>query len=95
MTDSHRDTSLVEQLAHVVRVDALECERDRPAAVLAGRRPDDAQPIDPVQGIEGVRRQLVLVLPDVVHAEVGEVVDCCADADRLRDRRRARLELVG
>src|SRR5438270_4416933 len=51
VTDAHGDTTLVEQLPDVMRVDAVESERDRAAAVVVGRRPDDAQAVDLLKSI--------------------------------------------
>src|SRR3954454_9230588 len=46
VTDAHRDALLVENLTDVVRVDPVEHERDRPAALLRRRRADDPKPDD-------------------------------------------------
>src|SRR4051794_770090 len=49
MPDAHGNAALVEQLTDVVRVDALQGERDGAAAVFTGRRADDAQSVDLLQ----------------------------------------------
>src|SRR3954447_7112111 len=94
VADPDGDAALIQQLAHVVGVDAVEGERDRAATVVGRGRADDAEPLDLLQRAEGVAGELVLVLADRVHAELGEVVDRGAEADGLGDHRGARLELV-
>src|SRR3990170_2607359 len=56
VADPYRDALLVEDLAHVVRVDVTQCERDRRATLLGRRRADDPdvralrEPLDRVLG---------------------------------------------
>src|SRR5215469_5756402 len=94
MARTHRDTAVVEYLAEVVGVDAVQFERDGAAPVLGGRRTEDAKSLDVSQRRQGLAEQLLLVRPDGVRPHLGEVVDRRAKADRLRDRHRAGLELV-
>src|SRR3954471_9309877 len=49
VADAHGYAALVEQLPDVVRVDALQGERDRTTTVLGCCGPDDAQSIDLLQ----------------------------------------------
>src|SRR3954468_19790159 len=84
----------VEDGRHVVRVRALELEGDGSPAILRGQRAEDGQPRHGLQGVERVTRDDLLVPVHGVHAEVAEVVEGGAEADRLHDRRRAGLELV-
>ena len=64
-----------------------------PAAGLRVPGPVDRDPVHLGEGVEHVARQLHLVGADRVEAHAGEVVGGRADADRLGDRRRPRLEL--
>src|SRR4051812_12223199 len=75
-------------------MDAFQGERDGATTVRGCCGPDDAQSVDLLQRLERVRRQLVLVLRDFAHPEVGRVANSGPDAPRLRDGWRARLELV-
>src|SRR5215475_15903248 len=90
----YRDAAVVEYLAEVVRVDAVQRERDRGSPVLGRCRPENAQSVDLGQRGQGMAEQLVLVFPDTVQPHLGEVVDCRTQPDRLGDRHRACLELV-
>src|SRR5215469_5461886 len=56
-----RDAELVEHLADVVRVHALDLERDRPAAAVGVQRPEDAHARDGADDLKRVRRQQLLV----------------------------------
>src|SRR5512147_1874563 len=87
VADADRDALLVEDLAHVVRVDVAQGEGDRGAAVLGRRRADDPQIRDLRQALHRVLRERVLVGEDLVHADRLQVVDRRAQAGRLRDRR--------
>ena len=95
VTGPDRDAELVEHLADVVRVHALDLERDGAAAVLCRQRPEDAHAFDLAQRPERMRGQRLLVRGHVVHAELGQVVHRRAEAGGQRDRRDSRLELRG
>src|SRR5207249_5635659 len=86
------DSFAVEDLRHIVRVDALDVEGDDPRTPVGGR----AVSFDPRQlrePLERVGRELVLVLFDRVEATVGYVVDSSCETDRLGDRLGPSLEL--
>jgi hypothetical protein len=89
-----RNALHVEDLRHVVGMNAVEVERDDPGASLGGWAVErDAG--DLRQPAERVRRELVLVRLDCLEAHALQVVDRGAEADRLGHRRGAGLELVG
>ena len=94
VTAADRDPAGVQQLHHVVRVDAVERERDRSPAVHRLGRPEDPQSGNSLETLQRVRRDRVLVSGDRVHAERGHVPDRSAQPDGLRDRRGAGLEAV-
>src|SRR5215469_17783804 len=79
----HRDAAIVEYLAEVVRVDAVQRERDRGSPVLGRGRPENAQSVDLGQRGQGMAEKIVLMLPDTVQSHLGEVVDRRAQPDRL------------
>ena len=83
--------SLVEHRADVVRVHAVDDEREH-ARLLARRVPIDADAGDRVEQRRAVREQLRLVARDALEAEAVEPVDRRAEADRAGDVGRARLE---
>src|SRR3954454_9520089 len=88
-----RNALQVEDLRDVVRMDVLEVERDDAGATIGGRAVEpDARHLR--QAAERVGGELVLVRLDRVEPDSLEIVDRRAEADRLRHRRRARLELV-
>ena len=93
MAGADRDARQVEDLRDVVGMDPLHVERDDPRAPVGGRAVE-RHARDLGELAERVLRELVLVLRDLVQADRLEVVDRRAEADRLGDRRRARLELV-
>src|SRR6266567_1697754 len=93
VTRPDRNAELVEYLADVVRVHALDLERDGSAAVLRGQRPEDADALDLAERLKRVRGQCLLVRGDVVHAERGQVVHRRAEARGQRHRGDAGLEL--
>src|SRR5215831_1108653 len=74
----HRDASVVENLAEIMRVDAVKRERDRGSPVFWRCRPENAQSVDLGQRGQGVAEQFVLVGADTVQSHLGEVVDCRA-----------------
>jgi hypothetical protein len=88
-----RDALPVKDLGDVVRMDALDVERDDPRAPLR-RWPEDVHSRQLGQALERVGGEGVLVLLDCLHADLGQVVDRGAHPDRLADRGRAGLELV-
>ena len=92
VADPHLHSERVEHLAHVVRVDTSQDERDRAAPVHHRVRPDDPQVRNGGQGVQRVRGELPFVLRHRLHADTGQIVDRCGQAHRLGDRRRARLE---
>src|SRR5262249_24866480 len=69
----YRDAAVVEHLAEVVRVDAVQRERDRGPPVLGRCRPENPQSVDLGQRGQGMAEQSVLVLPDTVQSHLGEV----------------------
>ena len=66
-----------------------------PPLFSASGGPDEVQARHLLQAGKHVGGQLALVIAHVLHAECLQVVDCRAESDRLGDRRRAGLELVG
>ena len=62
MSGAHRDSLPVEDLRHVVRVDAVDVEGDDPGSVL-GRRPVRRDPRELVETPEGVLDEIALVAP--------------------------------
>ena len=91
-----RDPVAVEDLGHVVRVDARQVERDDAAAQVRVERAVQLDARDLArQDLERVGHELALVLADGVHAELHEVLRRDAQPDRVADGRRARLELPG
>src|SRR5689334_20150146 len=69
VADADRDALLVQNLAHVVRVDVAEGEGDRRTAVLGRRRADDPQVRDLAQLLHRVLGERVLMGEDLVHAD--------------------------
>jgi len=77
---------------NVMRVRALHVEGDnRP---LAGRRAENAQRVDRPQPLVSVSQQPLLMGADARAADPLDIIERGAEADRLDDRRRARLEAV-
>ena len=93
MTRSDRDPFAVQDLRHVVRVDAVDVEGDDPGSAVR-RRPVGLDPGQLGQALEPVRGQLVLVLLDRVEADLFQVVNCGTKPDRLRCWCCPRFELV-
>src|SRR5690242_14905997 len=69
VADPDRDALLVEDLAHVVRVDVTEREGDGRAPVLGRARADDPEVGYLRQALDRVLGQRVLVGEDLVHAD--------------------------
>ena len=78
----------------IVRMDALERERDD-ACAARRRRAVDGQALDLAQRFIGVLGDLQLVRAHRVHPQVAQVVDRGAEADNLANRLGPRLELPG
>src|SRR3954471_10609637 len=74
VTDADRDALLVEDLAHVVRVDVAQREGDRGAAVLGRGGADDPQVGHLQEALDRVLRDRVLMRGDLVHADRRQVV---------------------
>src|SRR5215472_4148969 len=91
---AHRHAPIVEHLADVMRVHAIQDERDRAAPVPRLGGPDDSQAVDLPEGVQGAGEQHLLVRPDRVEPDLGEVIHRGGQSDRLGDWHRARLELV-
>src|SRR3954454_13158052 len=85
VADPDRDALLVEDLAHVVRVDVAEREGDRGAPLLGRRRADDPEVGDFEEALHRVFRERVLVRGDVLHADGAQIVDGRPQTDRLGD----------
>ena len=83
----------VEDLGDVVRMDAVEVERDDSRPPVC-RRSVRHQAGDLRQPLERVGGELVLVLLDRVEPDLGDVVQRRGEADSLGDRLRSGLELV-
>ena len=66
---AHRDTQLIQHLPDIVRVHAVDLERDGAAAVLGAVRPEKPDPGKIPQQVKRVCREGLLVRGDVVHAE--------------------------
>src|SRR5674476_967908 len=92
MTRTHRDPLRIQQLAHIVRVDAVDLEADRAAPVDGLLRSDDREAVHLLHSPERVGRDGLLVGRDGLHANAGEVVDRGTQTNSLRDRRRTRFE---
>ena len=89
-TDRHAVT--VQDLGEVVRVGAFEAEgQDRP---LAGRFAMHCQPVDAPQGLARACIKRMLVRRDLGGIELPHPAQRRAEADGLKDRRRAGLKLV-
>src|SRR4051812_47870417 len=80
MTGAHRDSFRVENGAEIVRVDALDRERDHRG--LLRRRADDDQSRYTLEFFGRQREQTLLVCVDVVDAKRIDVIDCSREADR-------------
>ena len=93
MAGAHADPLAAEDLADVVRVCALELERDQGAAVGGVGRAMNREAGDLAQPGERLADEPELVLADPLDPERGDPVDRGAEADRLGDLRGARLEL--
>src|SRR6266576_6564811 len=87
------DAMLVEDLADVVWVHAVDLEGDRGPPVGRRRRSEDPHAIDRRQLGQGVAEQPLLVRVHGVEPGLAEIVDGRRQARRLRDRHGARLEL--
>jgi hypothetical protein len=88
------DAAAIGQLGDVVWVHPLDRERHQPTARLCLRGTGDAQAGDIPEALQRVSGQRALVRAHAIHADLAQVLDCRAQADGLRDRRRAGLELV-
>ena len=77
------DRLAVAELGDVVRVDALDRERDDPAAAVEVGRPEERDAVDLGQPLERVGGQLALVRAHVLHAERRQVLDRRAEPHRL------------
>src|SRR5216683_5985296 len=74
MAGAHSDAELVEYLTDIVRVNPVDVERHRPAAVLGRVRAEYAHSRDAAECLERVRGERLLVRRDVAHPECGQVV---------------------
>ena len=81
---------VVEHGAHVVRMHALDHERQH--AGLLPRRADDAHAVELAHPLGGVGEQLLLPGADGGAPDPLDVLERRAQPDDLRDRRRAGLE---
>src|SRR5690242_15966822 len=72
VTGSDRDAARVDDLRDVVRVDALQLERDGATTHRRVPRTEDREPLDRLQPLEGVARDRLLMGVDRVHAQVAE-----------------------
>ena len=77
MAGANADVAFVEDLAHVVRMQITEGEAQHAAAdgSVVGPVDGDVVAESLVECIEGVARELDLVLSDGIHAEVFEELD--------------------
>src|SRR6202034_370857 len=83
MVGTHGDAELVQQLADVMRVYAVDRERYGTAPVLGGKRAEDAHALDAAERFERVRGELLLVRGHVLHAQRVEVGAGCGQARGL------------
>src|SRR5689334_23997961 len=88
----HRHARAIDDCRNIVRMRALEFERDDRPLVPGGA--EDTQRIDLAQTLVGVTRQLRLVGADPRLADRSDVIDGGAKPDGLDDRGRAGLEFV-
>ena len=93
VSGAHRDTLPVEDLRHVVRVDAVDVQGHDPGAVL-GRRAVRRNPRELVETAQGVLDEIALVPLDRGETDLEYVVDGGPEPDRLGDRGSSSLELV-
>ena len=84
---------LVEDRAQVVRVDVAVVERDQPAAVAAVGRAVEIQEGQLREPLHQIAVDPHLVVADVGHPQLGEVIDRRSQAHRVGHRRGAGLEL--
>ena len=63
------DTVGVQEGSDIVRMKALDCERDNGSAVDGHGRPVDRHPGDSCESLERLARERPLVLRDSFHAE--------------------------
>ena len=89
------DAVAAEDLGDVVRVDAVERERDDAAATLGVGGAVDGEPLDLAEALERVGGELALVGAHRRPCRARQEVDRGAQADRLGDGGGARLELRG
>ena len=89
------DTGLVEDGASVVRVHAIQIERNDACAELGVAGSVDGDIGHCGQALERVGRDLDLVAPDIGHVEPIQVVDGDTERDRVGNIRRSSVELLG
>ena len=94
VADPHRDAAVVEELADVVRVHALDHEAREPDARLARCGAEEADAVDRGDALGEPGSELGLVRGDPRHADRLQVAHRGGEADRLRDRLRAGLEAL-
>ena len=92
MPDPHGDAGVVQHLADVVGVDAVDHERHGAAAVHVLGRTDDPDAVDRGQLGQGQIHQVVLPGRDLIHAQLRQVVHCRTEPDGLTGHRHAGLE---
>jgi hypothetical protein len=92
MTRADRDALAIDDRSDVVRVDAVEHERQD--ARLAARRSDEAETVDGGERLGSVLEQVLLVLANPRKADRLDVVDRHAKRDGPGNIRCAGLELV-
>ena len=87
----------IQQGGDVVGVQALHAERRQrgPVGLLLRGGPQDPHAVDGLQPLEQAPGELLLPGMDALHAQVLQVIEGGAHADRLTDGRRAGFELVG
>ena len=89
---AHSDALPVDYGRDIVRMRALQLEGDHRS--FAASRADQTQRIDFTQPSLCVGQKVVFMPGDALLSDRIDVVDRGAKADRLHDRRRARLEFV-
>src|SRR5829696_4109990 len=84
---------LIQDLRHIMRMHAFECERSHPALVL-GIGTKKLYPRNLLQTLERVFRNFMLMRCNRFHAERGEIIHCRAETNRLCNGRRPCFEFM-
>ena len=91
VTGSNSDTVFVEQLSHLLRGNVAQHKGDHADLFTSGS--NDSQPVDHRQPFRPIMKERMLILPDIVNADLVHIIQGRPESHSIRDVGSTRFEL--